>query len=147
MAPNPQVLTAAVVCCLMLLAIPVNAQTGAATGAAPAASSLSRALPLRREEPTAPASLAPAVAGGVLLVAAAAAGLLLARRKGVQRMRPWLPVRTAAAPITRVASQALTQQASVHAIQWNGEELLLACTPQHVTLLARRPLQRPEEPE
>lgn len=40
--------------------------------------------------------------------------------------------------ILRLSSQALTPQASVHAVQWNGEEFLLGCTGQQVTLLARR---------
>jgi flagellar biogenesis protein FliO len=40
--------------------------------------------------------------------------------------------------ILRLCSQALTPQASVHAVQWNGEEFLLGCTGQQVTLLARR---------
>jgi flagellar biogenesis protein FliO len=40
--------------------------------------------------------------------------------------------------IVRLSSQALTPQASVHAVQWNGEEFLLGCTAQQVTLLSRR---------
>jgi flagellar biogenesis protein FliO len=40
----------------------------------------------------------------------------------------------------RLASQALTPHASVHAVAWNGEEYLVGCTPQQVTLLARRRL-------
>jgi flagellar biogenesis protein FliO len=39
--------------------------------------------------------------------------------------------------VVRLASQALTAQASVHAVQWNGEEYLLACTAQQVTLLGK----------
>lgn len=46
-------------------------------------------------------------------------------------------------PIQRLASQALTPQASVHAVQWNGEEFLLGCTGQQVTLLARRSAPAP----
>jgi flagellar biogenesis protein FliO len=42
--------------------------------------------------------------------------------------------------VLRLYSQALTPQASVHAVRWNGEELLLGCTAQQVTLLSRRPL-------
>jgi flagellar biogenesis protein FliO len=42
--------------------------------------------------------------------------------------------------VTRLSSQALTPHASVHAVQWNGEEFLLACTPQQVTVLAHRPV-------
>ena len=49
------------------------------------------------------------------------------------------------AAVTRLSSQALTPHASVHAVQWNGEEFLLACTAQQVTLLARRALPSGEE--
>ena len=40
--------------------------------------------------------------------------------------------------VTRLSSQALTPQASVHAIRWNGDEFLLACTSQQVTLIDRK---------
>lgn len=38
----------------------------------------------------------------------------------------------------RLSSQALTPQASVHAVAWNGEEYLVGCTSQQVILLARK---------
>ena len=41
--------------------------------------------------------------------------------------------------LVRLSSQALTPHASVHAVRWKGEELLIGCTAQHVTLLSRRP--------
>jgi flagellar biogenesis protein FliO len=41
--------------------------------------------------------------------------------------------------VQRLSSQALTPQASVHTVRWQGEDLLLGCTAQQVTLLARRP--------
>jgi flagellar biogenesis protein FliO len=70
------------------------------------------------------------VAGGTVLV-------------GRRRQWAWLQAgRARATPgreLVRISSQALTAQASLHAVRWNGEELLLACTPQQVTLLARRP--------
>lgn len=47
--------------------------------------------------------------------------------------------------IVRLSSQALTPQASVHALRWNGEDYLLACTSQEVTLLSRRPLTATED--
>lgn len=40
--------------------------------------------------------------------------------------------------LVRLSSQALTGHASVHAVRWNGEELLLACTGQQVRVIARR---------
>lgn len=44
----------------------------------------------------------------------------------------------ARARLVRLSSQALTAQATLHAVQWNGEELLLACTGQQVSVIARR---------
>jgi hypothetical protein len=101
------------------------------------AETLPGTLPLRREAQ-------PGVDGGswmpsVLLlgVAVAAGGYAMWRRgAGAQAQA----ARRGTAAVTRLSSQALTQHASVHAVQWNGEEFLLACTPQQVTLLARRPL-------
>lgn len=40
--------------------------------------------------------------------------------------------------VLRLSSQPLTPQASVHVVRWDGEELLLGCTAQQVSLLARR---------
>lgn len=48
-----------------------------------------------------------------------------------------LPRDTRGVP-ARLASVALTPQASVHVVQWHGEEFLLACTPQQVTVLSQR---------
>ncbi len=39
---------------------------------------------------------------------------------------------------SRLGSVALTPQASVHVVKWHGEEYLLACTPQQVTVLSQR---------
>lgn len=55
----------------------------------------------------------------------------------VQRLRP----RAAAPQLVRLSSHALTAQASVHAVRWRDQELLLGCTPGGVTVLARRPAQ------
>jgi hypothetical protein len=93
-------------------------------------------LPLRRDPP-------PALEGGgwmpslLLLGVAAAAGGYGWWRRGSGRQAA---ARRGEAAVTRLASQALTPHASVHAVQWQGEEFLLACTPQQVTLLARRPI-------
>ena len=47
--------------------------------------------------------------------------------------------------VVRLSSQALTPHASVHAVRWNGEDYLLACTSQEVTLVARRPVTAAED--
>lgn len=101
-------------------------------------------LPLRREE--APARSPWLAASGVLLVAAAGGTLLVARR---QRWS-WLRIAGQArdrAVLQRLSSQALTAQASLHLVRWKGEELLLACTAQQVTLIARRACAGLEEDE
>lgn len=46
--------------------------------------------------------------------------------------------RSEPAAVLRLSSQALTPHASVHAVRWNGEEFLVGCTAQAVTLLSRR---------
>lgn len=51
-----------------------------------------------------------------------------------------------AADLVRLSSHPLTAQASVHAVRWRDEELLLGCTPHGVTVLARRSPQ-PQGPE
>jgi flagellar biogenesis protein FliO len=54
--------------------------------------------------------------------------------------------RDARAVPSRVASVPLTPQASVHVVQWNGQEFLLACTSQQVTVLSQRPADNQEAP-
>ncbi|NML42932.1 hypothetical protein HHL11_04160 [Ramlibacter sp. G-1-2-2] len=108
-----------------------------------ASSVLPTTLPLRRGAADTPAAPPWLAASSVLLLAAAGGGLLVMRR---QRW-PWLRI---ARPdggrpgLERISSQALTAQASLHAVRWNGEELLVACTAQQVTLLARRPASSAE---
>jgi len=73
----------------------------------------------------------------LLGLAAAAGGYIAWRRGGLTRGRTTRAHR-AEHTLTRLSSHALTPHASVHAVQWNGEEYLLGCTAQQVTLLARR---------
>jgi flagellar biogenesis protein FliO len=123
-----------------------HAQTGAGTGVPAASASsgpgtrLSPALPLKRDqEPDDPARTV-LVAAGLVLVVAIGAGYIGLRRSGR------LPAGVSAAwggratqPTLRAAGRLLlSQQASVHTIQWGDEELLLGSTPHQVTLLAKR---------
>lgn len=105
---------------------------------AAAAGALPTALPLRRD-----ASAAAEASGWgsslLLLAVTGAAGAWMLWRRGTRGRL--LPVRTETARVQRLSSQALTAQASVHAVQWNGEEFLLGCTAQQVTLLGRRPVE------
>jgi hypothetical protein len=77
----------------------------------------------------------------LLLVAAAAVGFIAMRRKiwGAKGTGPgWLrpaPLPGTPKPLGRTS---LTQQASLHVVEWHGEELLLGCTAQAVSLLGRR---------
>ncbi|HEY8360372.1 MAG TPA: flagellar biosynthetic protein FliO [Ramlibacter sp.] len=119
----------------------VVAQPLASTPAASASATplLPRTLPLRREEPAAPPS-AVGAASAALLLAALAAGGLLAWRRGPAGLQQWRSRRSGAAALARVSSQALTPHASIHVVHWSDEELLLGCTAQQVTVIARRPL-------
>lgn len=115
-----------------------HAQEAVRAAQAGASSVLPATLPLRRGVAEAPSGSPWLAASSVLLLAAAGGGLLVMRR---QRW-PWLRIARPGgvrAGLERISSQALTAQASVHAVRWNGEELLVACTAQQVTLLARRP--------
>lgn len=99
-------------------------------------------LPLRRDSPS-DGSMGETLAWAAFVVAAlAAAGFLLVQRKnrsGTNAGRNWL--RPGAKPWTPklLGRTFLTQQCSLHVVEWNGEELLLGCTPQSVSLLTRRP--------
>jgi hypothetical protein len=106
------------------------------------AEALPGTLPLRRDAAVVSegGSWTPAV---LLLGLAVAAGGYAVWRRGPGAQSQAVG-RRAEAAVARLSSQALTPQASVHAVQWKGEEFLLACTPQQVTLLARRPVDTGE---
>jgi hypothetical protein len=98
-------------------------------------------LPLKRDSASEVSTLQ-ALGWAVLLSVTAAGGLLLIRRKtGPETASGTRWLRAAAKPGTPklLGRTLLTQQASVHVIEWDGEELLLGCTPQAVSLLGRRP--------
>lgn len=98
-----------------------------------ASGKLPSALPVRRDVPE-PGSPPPWTSTlGLLSLGAALGGWWIWTRRA-SRSRLARNVN----PIVRLGSQALTQQASVHAVQWNGEEFLLGCTAQGVVLLSRR---------
>ena len=115
----------------------VHAAERTAAPAAPgaSASALPQSIPLRRDagardEPGAWATSA------VLLTLTAGAGLwAFWRRDGRIALRR--REGRVATGLVRISSHPLTPQASVHAVQWRGEEFLLGCTAQGVTLIAR----------
>ena len=109
------------------------------TAAAADAPALPRSLPVHREG--APDSGLGWSSPRSLLALLGAGGAWVAWRRTRSRT-----ARQVTPQIVRLSSQALTPQASVHAVQWNGEELLIACTAQQVSLLARRPVAADQEP-
>lgn len=78
----------------------------------------------------------------LFLLALAGTGYWIVRHRGLNGSRTtpaWLrPAATPSAPVT-LGRTSLSPQASVHVIEWHGEELLIGCTAQSVTMLARRP--------
>ena len=96
---------------------------------------LPAALPLRRDATAAEGHGWTTPLALLLLVGTG--GAWAGWRRLVQR-RARSPESVPALRVVRVSSQALTPQASLHAVQWNGEELLLACTAQQVSVIARR---------
>ena len=99
---------------------------------------LPASLPLRRETAQAPMPAAWWPSLALVTLAGAGGAWTLWRRKA---RRGTSPARAAEhRHAVRVSSQALTAQASVHVVRWNGEELLVGCTAQQLQLLARRPM-------
>jgi hypothetical protein len=119
---------------------PGTAATGTSGGTLPAS------LPLRRDLA---AGSEPAAWGSPLLMlglAGAAGAGVFWWRNARARTGAAAKSRSETAMVVRLSSQALTPHASVHAVQWNGEEYLVGCTAQQVTLLSRRPVDVVPEP-
>lgn len=134
---NPRAIACACSYAALLASAPCTAST-VATGDAPLASQgkLPTSLPVRRYGGDSQGGIgwSPLVGLGVLAVGAGG-WWAWARQTGRRRLRHH-PGQGAA--IVRLSSQGLTPHASVHAVRWNGEEYLLGCTSQGVTLLSRR---------
>ena len=111
-----------------------TASTASASATVPASLPVRRDAEVRSEAPGWAPSLALAIAAGL------GGAWAWRRRSGRTRGSAGRDE-----PLVRLANLALTPQASVHAVQWRGEEWLLACTPQQVTLLSRRAIGDQEE--
>ncbi|ROZ63200.1 flagellar biosynthetic protein FliO [Ramlibacter sp. WS9] len=117
----------------------VGAQIAPPASSASAASPFSQ-IPLRRDS-AADGSAAASAGWAVLFVAVVAGvGLLLIRRKaGAGVPGGWLRPASGKQLPKALGRVPLTPQASLHVVEWQGEELLLGCTAQSVTVVARRP--------
>ena len=132
----------------LLLAVALTCmQAPAFAQAREAASSptLPASLPLRRDAARASEPVPWASAAWILAFTGVAGGWLAWRRLARPRHGAGSPGRPREA-VVRLHSQALTPHASVHSVRWNGEVLLVGCTAQAVTVLARRKADLAQEP-
>ncbi|MDB5874606.1 MAG: hypothetical protein JWQ07_4048 [Ramlibacter sp.] len=101
-------------------------------------------LPLKRDSDPATPGMGSAIwAIAVLLAVLAAGGVLLRKGKRPQFNRNWrdfLKPKSSLSAAKVLSKTGLTAQASLHVVEWNGEEMLLGCTQASVAILARRPL-------
>jgi flagellar biogenesis protein FliO len=104
-----------------------------------ARTTLPSSLPVKRQAMQAPDVGSWSLGVAVLAFGGAAGGAWLWKRGLGRSMHRRLRVGSERNALVRLSSQSLTPHASVHAVQWNGEEYLIACTPQSTTLLARKP--------
>ncbi len=108
--------------------------------AASSAPAIPHSVPLKRElqggSPGGNWSI-PALLLGLTGVAGAA--LLVVRRGGARLWAGASAVGRQPGAIATLGRQVLTPQVTVHALRWHGEDLLLSCTAQEVTVIARRP--------
>lgn len=104
-------------------------------------------IPLRRDAPAGDSAAETLGWAALLLIAAAGAALVILRRGALPGMRAgaWLRPPAGATGPKLLGRTALTQQASLHVVEWHGEELLLGCTAQSVGVLSRRPAEPPKE--
>jgi hypothetical protein len=125
---------------LAVAAAIVIAQAGAfPQAAASSAPAQFPQLPLKRDLPAEGPLHESAGWAALLVLALVGAGLIMARRQRWSVTGGWRRADAKTAAPKRMGSTVLTQQASLHVVQWNGEELLLGCTSQSVSLLSRRP--------
>lgn len=117
----------------------VWAQIAPAASAASAPRPFSQ-IPLRRDSAD-DGSAAASAGWAVLFVALVAGGglLMIRRRAGGGTSGSWLRHPAGQQLPKALGRVPLTPQASLHVVEWQGEELLLGCTAQSVSVVARRP--------
>jgi hypothetical protein len=126
---------------LILLATPVSACAQAVGMRATASQPAFSQLPLKRDSSSETSTVESLAWATLLLGALTAAGFIAVRRtawagkvEGPNWLRPAIKVGSPK-PLARTP---LTQHASLHVIEWHSEELLIGCTAQSISLLARR---------
>jgi len=130
----------------LALAQPARAQSQPPAVAASAQAQFPQ-IPLRRDAPAGDSVAETLGWAALLLIAAAGAGLVLLRRGALPGVRAgaWLRPSAGTSAPRLLGRTALTQQASLHVVEWQGEELLLGCTAQSVVVLTRRPAEPSKE--
>lgn len=105
-------------------------------------------LPLQRASDASGASADILAWAAVMVLAALVAGWIWAKRGGGTwrgAALRWNVRRASRDAPTTVARTSLTPAASLHVVEWQGEELLLGCTAQSIAILARRPAASAED--
>lgn len=141
----PPWLLAAAFSLVVCAVAPVGAREPPSPASASVDGAMPKELPLRREEMGASGGGA-WTAAMLLVVLGLVAAVLVLRRRGTAALLRSPATWPAGAHVAKLSSLPLTPQASVHAVRWHGEELLLACTSQQVTVLARRAVPSAAEP-
>jgi hypothetical protein len=129
-----------------LLAIGLMAQSIASAQSVPDAAiasgpALFPQLPLKRESSPGASALESLGWMALLLAVGAIAAIVLVRRKGgtSKGFGPaWMRAPTRLEAPKLLSGISLAQHPSLHVVEWNGEELLLGCTAQGISVLARR---------
>lgn len=136
----------AVMLASLALAQPARAQ-GQPSAVTASAQTQYPQIPLRRDAPAGDSVAETLGWAALLVIGAAGAALVILRRGVLPRIRAgaWLRSPAGNSGPKVLGRTALTQQASLHVVEWQGEELLLGCTAQSVSVLSRRALESPKE--
>ena len=113
--------------------------SGVTTSQQPAASPSISELPFKRE-PVAGASAVEPFAWAMMILAILGVAIFIVVRR---RMSPafnasaprWMREARAGSSVRVLGRTSLGPQATLHTVEWHGEELLLACTAHNVTLI------------
>jgi flagellar biogenesis protein FliO len=106
-------------------------------------------LPLKRDGENDSSLAGSAGWAVVFLLVLAGVGLVVVRQRktgGAQAsVNRWFRRTPDSAGLQLLSQSSLTAHASVHVVCWHDEELLVACTRESVTVLARRPANKAQQ--